>query len=133
MFGEKRMRRGNQVASTGEFAWKALAGIMFVNGCLGIFAPRVLIRGLGVKPELQPGMMYVFRMFGIRTVLIGAELLVQTGERRAEATRRAVLIHASDTVAAFLATTSGKFPKNGRIIVVISAVNTVLAIIANRG
>jgi len=86
----------------------------------------------GVAALFVPGMLYVFRMFGIRTVLIGAELLVQTGERRDEATRRAILIHASDTVAAFLATISGNFPKNGRIIVVISAVNTVLAVIANR-
>ena len=42
-------------------------------------------------------------MFGIRTVLIGAELLMQTGDRRAEALRRAILIHASDTLAALLA------------------------------
>jgi hypothetical protein len=87
---------------------------------------------LGINPDENPGALYVFRMFGIRTVLIGAELLVQTGERRAEATRRAILIHASDTVAAFLATRSGKFPRNGRFIVVISAVNTLLAVIANR-
>ena len=39
---------------------------------------------------------------------------------------------ASDTLAAFLATLSGQFPKRGRTIVLISAVNTVLAIVANR-
>jgi hypothetical protein len=110
-----------------------LACIRLFNGLAALFVPGMLARQLGVDPDENPGMLYVFRMFGIRTVLIGAELLVQTGERRAEATRRAVLIHASDTLAAFLATTSGKFPKNGRIIVVISAVNTVLALIANRG
>ena len=45
---------------------------------------------------------------------LGAELLMQTGDRRAEALRRAVLIHASDTVAAFLASISGNFPKRCR-------------------
>jgi hypothetical protein len=71
-------------------------------------------------------------MFGIRTVLIGVELLVETGERRAAAVRRGILIHASDTLAAYLATLSGNFPKQGRAIVFISAMNTLLAIVANR-
>jgi hypothetical protein len=110
-----------------------LACIRLFNGLAALFVPGTLARQLGVDPDANPGMLYVFRMFGIRTVLIGAELLMQTGDRRAEATRRAVLIHASDTLAAFLATTSGKFPKNGRIIVWISAVNTLLAVLANHG
>src|ERR1700704_4473020 len=109
-----------------------LACVRLLMGLLGLLAPGIPARQIGVDPDANPGVLYVFRMFGIRTVLIGAELLMQTGDRRAEATRRAILIHASDTVAALLATTSGKFPKKGRIIVVISAVNTVLAIIANR-
>jgi hypothetical protein len=58
--------------------------------------------------------------------------LVQTGDRRAEALRRAVIIHASDTLAAVLASLSSNFPKKGRLIVVISAVNTALAFIASR-
>jgi hypothetical protein len=71
-------------------------------------------------------------MFGIRTVLIGIELLVASGDKQREALRRAVLIHASDTLAAFLATLSSNFPKGGRAIVVISAINTALAVLANR-
>ena len=117
---------------TRDIARILLAGIRLFNGLAALFAPGMLARRLGVDPEANPGMLYVFRMFGIRTVLIGAELLVQTGERRAEATRRAVLIHASDTLAALLATRSGRFPKNGRVIVWISAVNTVLAVLTNR-
>ena len=109
-----------------------LALIRLLNGVLALVAPGMLARRLGVDPDANPAVLYVFRMFGIRTVLIGAELLMQTGERRTEATRRAVLIHASDTLAAFLATLSGQFPKNGRFIVGISAVNTLLAWLANR-
>jgi hypothetical protein len=109
-----------------------LAGIRIFNGLAALLVPGLLARQLGIDADANPGIKYVFRMFGVRTVLIGAELLVQTGDRRAEAVRRAVLIHASDTVAASLAAMSGRFPKNGRIIVLISAFNTVLALIARR-
>jgi hypothetical protein len=109
-----------------------LASIRLLNGGLALVAPGFLARQIGVDPDANPGVMYVFRMFGMRTVLIGAELLVQTGERRSEALHRAVLIHASDTLAAFLATQSSQFPGKSRTIVWISALNTALAIIANR-
>jgi hypothetical protein len=119
------------VKSKRDFARILLACIRLFNGLAALLAPAFLARQVGIDPEETPGALYVFRMFGIRTVLIGAELLVQTGDRRSEAVRRAMLIHASDTVAAFLATLNGNFPKNGRIIVLISAANTALAVIAN--
>ena len=109
-----------------------LACIRLLMGLLGLLAPGIPARQIGVDPNANPGILYVFRMFGIRTVLIGAELLMQTGDRRAEALRRAVVIHASDTLAAYLASRSAYFPKKGRIIIWISAFNTLLAIIANR-
>jgi hypothetical protein len=109
-----------------------LAVIRLFNGLAALAVPGVLARQVGVDPDANPGVLYVFRMFGVRTVLLGAELLFQTGDRRAEALRKAPLIHASDTVAAVLASLSGNFPKRGRIIVAISAVNTVLAVIASR-
>jgi hypothetical protein len=114
-----------------EVARILLALIRLVNGLAALLVPGFLARQVGINPDANPGVLYVFRMFGIRTVLLGAELLVQTGDRRSEAVRRAILIHASDTVAAFLATLNGNFPKNGRIIVGISAANTALALIAN--
>src|SRR6266849_1324334 len=109
-----------------------LACVRLLMGLLGLLAPGIPARQIGVDPNANPGILYVFRMFGIRTVLIGAELLIQTGDRRAEALRRAILIHASDTLAAFLATLSGNFPKRGRLIIYISATNTALAVIASR-
>jgi hypothetical protein len=115
-----------------DYARILLACIRLLNGGAALLVPGFLARQIGIDPDANPGVCYVFRMFGVRTVLIGAELLVQTGDRRAESVRRAVLIHASDTVAAFLATRSGHFPKQGRTIVWISALNTALAIIANR-
>jgi hypothetical protein len=115
-----------------DYARALLACIRLLNGGAALLIPGFLARQIGVDPDANPGIVYVFRMFGIRTVLIGAELLMQSGDRRSEAVRRAVLIHASDTLAAFLATLSGQFPKRGRTIVWISAMNTALAIIANR-
>jgi len=109
-----------------------LALIRLFNGLAALLVPGMLARNVGVDPEANPAMLYVFRMFGIRTVLIAMDLLAAPSERRSEAMRRAVVIHASDTVAAFLASLSPKFPKGGRVIVVISAVNTVLAVLANR-
>jgi len=108
-----------------------LACIHLLNGGAALLVPGFLASQIGVDPNANPGVAYVFRMFGIRTVLIGADLLVGGSERRSEAVRRAVWIHASDTLAAFLAARSGQFPKRGRTIVVISALNTALAIVAN--
>jgi hypothetical protein len=115
-----------------DLARIVLALIRLFNGLAAVVVPGVLARQVGVDPEANPGVQYVFRMFGVRTVLLGAELLFQTGDRRAEALRKAPLIHASDTVAAVLASLSGNFPKRGRVIVAISALNTVLAVIASR-
>jgi hypothetical protein len=115
-----------------DYARVLLACIRLGLGGAALLVPGFLARRIGVDPDANPGVAYVFRMFGIRTVLIGAELLVQKGEQRTEAVRRGILIHASDTLAAYLATLSGNFPKQGRAIVVISAVNTALAIVASR-
>jgi hypothetical protein len=115
-----------------DLARVLLALIRLFNGLAALLVPGVLARQVGVDPGANPGVLYVFRMFGVRTVLLGIELLVQTGDRRAEALRRAVIIHASDTLAAALASLSSNFPKKGRVIVVISAVNTLLAVIASR-
>ena len=109
-----------------------LACIRLLNGGLALIVPGFLARQIGVDPDANPGIQYVFRMFGIRTVLLGLELLRPDSERRQVAMRQAVLIHASDTLAAFLASLSSNFPKSGRGIVAISGVNTLLAILANR-
>ncbi len=115
-----------------DYARILLALVRLVNGLAALLAPGFLARQVGIDPDANPGAQYVFRMFGIRTVLLGAGLLTQTGDRRAEALRWGILIHASDTLAALLATLHGNFPKRGRLIVYISAANTALAVIASR-
>ncbi len=126
------MRRMSEGDRRREYARVLLAGMRLFNGFLALLAPGFLARRIGVDPDTNPGILYVFRMFGVRTVLIGADLLVQKGERRTESLRSAVLIHASDTLAALLAVSNGQFPRSGRAIVLISAFNTALAVAASR-
>jgi len=72
-------------------------------------------------------------MFGIRTLLIGADLLLLAGEEQRRATHRAVLIHASDTVSAATCLMNGYLPRRiGVMTTAISAGNTVLALLAAR-
>ena len=110
-------------------ARRLLGAIRIANGSVALFAPAALAGRLGADPAESPALLYAFRMFGVRTVLIGRDLF--RGEPRA--LRAAPLIHASDTVAAALAAASGKVPRRaGLLITAISALNTVLALAARR-
>ena len=112
-----------------KYARLALAGIMFFTGGVGLVAPSLLVRGLGVNPKTTPAILYVFRMFGIRTVLIALDL-VRGGPARERALRAAPLVHATDTTAAALAGLAGLNKRSAIKIVTISAVNTILALLA---
>jgi hypothetical protein len=123
-------RRDGREDWLGQCAWMTLAVIRLANGLLALFAPGFLARQLGVSPETQPAMLYVFRMFGIRTVLFGAALFLQPAARP-RALRQGILIHASDTTAALIAGVFGQLPARSALVaVLISATNTGLAIVA---
>src|SRR5438477_5115801 len=66
-----------------DLARVLLAVVRLVNGAAALAVPGVVARQIGVDPDTNPGALYVLRMFGIRTVLIGVELLVKRGEPRA--------------------------------------------------
>jgi ammonia channel protein AmtB len=116
-----------------DTARKALGAIRIVNGAAGLFAPQLLLRRLGVDTTSpQPGN-YPFRMFGIRTMIIGADLWLLRGEDLRRATRTAVLIHATDTVSAAATAVRGDLPRKQAVVATgISAVNTVLALASAR-
>lgn len=110
-------------------ARRLLGVIRIANGSAALLAPARLAARLGADPAESPALLYAFRMFGVRTVLIGRDVF--RGEPRA--IRAAPLIHASDTIAAALAAASGKMPRRaGLLITGISALNTVLALVARR-
>jgi hypothetical protein len=112
----------------------ALAGIRIVNGSAAVVAPALLARNLGVRRDDNQAVEYVFRMFGIRTVVIGVQLLLPEGELRRASVRTAPIIHASDTAAAALAGITRQIPARAALIATsISALNTALALAATAG
>ncbi|HEX2173908.1 MAG TPA: hypothetical protein VHL09_15855 [Dehalococcoidia bacterium] len=119
--------------STRDGARVLLAGIRLINGLLGLVAPGLIARRFGSAPKENPAAIYALRLFGIRTILIAIDLLHRDGRTRAHAVRVAPLIHASDTMAAILARRSGRLPgQTGAAIVLISALNTLLAVVMQR-
>jgi len=117
-------------AALGTAAVRALAAIRIVNGTLGLLAPQVLVRRTSTDPTtIEP--YYAFRMFGIRTVVLGLDLLTLTGPAQERARTQAVVIHATDTASALLGGLRGDVPPRvARATVAISAVNTALAVVA---
>ena len=109
----------------------ALAVVRLVNGLLGLFAPMVLLRRLGFDESAGRAGVYPFRMFGIRTIVLGVDLLLLDGDERRRATQVAVLIHASDTVSAATAGLTGALPRKAAVMTTaLSAGNTVLAVLS---
>ncbi|MFG3025059.1 hypothetical protein ACGFZQ_42315 [Streptomyces sp. NPDC048254] len=107
----------------------ALAGIRLFNGVTGLLAPDLLIRRLDPDREPpSPAAVYAFRLFGIRTILLGLDLLTNRDERLREDLRDGVLIHGSDTATAATLGLSGRLPpRTAALTTLISAANTVLA------
>ncbi|MCB5181559.1 hypothetical protein [Streptomyces antimicrobicus] len=109
----------------------SLGVVRLVNGVAALAAPQVVARSLGADVR-QPALAHVMRMFGIRTVFIGAELLLlKDPQRIAEALRTATVIHTSDTLSAATAGRCGTLPpRAAKIATTISAVNVLLSLLA---
>ncbi|MFD8542403.1 hypothetical protein [Streptomyces sp. NPDC059649] len=106
----------------------ALAGIRLFNGVTGLLAPSLLIRRLDPDHEPSPAAVYAFRLFGIRTILLGIALLTHDGARLRQDLREGVLIHGSDTATAAMLGIRGQVPpRTAALTTLISATNTVLA------
>ena len=113
---------------TGDYARIALAFVRLANGTVALVAPGTFARRLGLDPPSDRATSYAFRLFGVRTVLIGAQLLGRESEARARAVREAPFVHAADTLAAAIAGVTGQLPAAGATkAVLVSTVNTLLA------
>ncbi len=109
----------------------ALAVVRLVNGTLALLAPMVLLRRLGFDAATGRAGIYPFRMFGVRTILLGADLLLLDGDERKRATQLAVVIHGVDTISAATAGLTGALPRKAAIMTTaLSASNTALAVLA---
>jgi hypothetical protein len=115
----------------GVWARRTLAVVRLANGTLGLLAPQILVKRLGVDPASSTTAYYPFRMFGIRTIVLGADLLTMRDDELRRASATAVLIHSVDTVAAAVGGLRGDVPaKAARLTTAISAVNTLLALVS---
>ena len=120
-----------KVDRTLDYARITLAGIRLFNGVAALFVPATLARQLGVDPAANPAALYALRLFGVRTVLIGAQLLLRDGGVRAHSLRVAPAIHALDASAALIAGERGQLPRRAATTAaIISTVNTLLAMVA---
>jgi len=109
----------------------ALALIRIFNGAAALFAPGALAGRLGVDAERDPAIIYPFRLFGIRTIIIGIELLMPDGPVRRHAIRVAPVIHGSDAITAWLTVFQRQLPPGpAKVTAAISTVNTILALLA---
>jgi uncharacterized protein YjeT (DUF2065 family) len=109
----------------------ALGVIRLTNGLVALLAPEFLAKRLGRAGEGSSSAHYLLRMFGIRTVFLGLDLLLGNEERRREALRRAPIIHGSDVLAALVAGVSHQLPFRAAAAAFgISCVNLWLAIAA---
>jgi uncharacterized protein YjeT (DUF2065 family) len=109
----------------------ALGVIRLTNGLLALLLPSILSKRLGRAGERSSSAHYLLRMFGIRTVFLGLDLLTGDEDHQREAVRRAPVIHMSDAVAALLAGASRQLPFRAAVAAFgISCLNFVLAIAA---
>jgi hypothetical protein len=125
---------GSHTGSAGRVnSWsrRTLAVIRLANGALGLLAPQILVGRLGVDPAANTTAFYPFRMFGIRTVVLGVDLLTMRDDDLRRASATAVLIHSVDTASAVVGGLRGDVPpKAARLTTAISAVNMVLAVLS---
>jgi hypothetical protein len=106
----------------------ALATIRLVNGTLALVAPNALLRRLGADPNVNKVAIYPMRMFGIRTVVLGVQLLIDAPSP--EAARFGVLIHATDAATAITAGVRRELPPRvAAMTSMISLINTGLAVV----
>jgi hypothetical protein len=117
------------IAKTARYA---LGAVRLLAGSSGLLVPTTIIHRFGDdNPAGNPAAIYGLRLFGIRTVLIGADMFLLRGRELDRAVRRAPLIHASDTATVVALRRNKQLsPEVARPFLLISGTNTVLAVIA---
>ncbi|WP_245873277.1 hypothetical protein [Streptomyces phaeoluteigriseus] len=104
-----------------------------MNGVAALLAPQLVARRLGAEPG-RPALIYVLRMFGVRTVVLGVELLcVKDPVELDRALRVGTLIHTSDALSAAWVGQEGTLARRPAVAATaISTVNVALTFLAQR-
>ena len=120
------------IGTLGTTARIALGGVRILAGTTGLLAPAMIISRFGDSdPRANPAAIYGLRLFGIRTMLIGVDLIRLRGRDLDRALWAAPIIHASDTATVLTLQRSKQLsPERARPLALISGLNTVLAVIA---
>jgi hypothetical protein len=111
-----------------DYARLALACIRFVNGAGALAAPAAFARRVGIDADAQPGSLYAFRLFGVRTIVLGAELLSSDRATRERALRIGIVLHGVDAATAAVAGATRQLP--ARAAATAFAVSTANALLA---
>jgi uncharacterized protein YjeT (DUF2065 family) len=113
-------------------AAQILGAIRLLNGAAALVAPSMSARRLGSDPEASPAPLYPLRMFGVRTVVLGVELLWGDERTKARSLRVGRFIHASDTLSAALGGIRRQLPAPVAVLLTtISSFNTLLAFLGS--
>ncbi len=119
------------MAFSRDHARLALATIRLVNGTMALLTPEMMLRRLGAAQGTNEIAIYPLRMFGIRTVLLGVDLLA--GGPVQQKGRVGIVIHATDAASAITAGLRRQLPPRVAIVAAgISVTNTALAAIIAR-
>ena len=117
--------------NTGVVAARTLAGIRLANGILGLLAPRLLLRRLGVDPGRDESAIYPFRLFGIRNIVLGVDLLTTRDAEFRRAAATSVIVHATDLASVVSGGLRGSIPPvPARLVTILSGINTALALVS---
>ena len=115
--------------TAGRRARYILATVRLVNGAAATLAPVAFSKRMGVDASKNPEVIYPLRMFGLRTLLIGGDLLFRRGDGLRQSMLISPAIHAADASAAILAGVNGHLPrKTAATGAAISTANLVLAL-----
>jgi hypothetical protein len=120
------------IETLGKVARITLGGVRIATGTTGLLAPEMIISRFDEgNPKADAAAVFGLRLFGIRTILIGADLIRLHGRDLDHALRAAPLVHATDTATVLRLQRTGQLsPERARPLARISGLNTALAMTA---
>jgi energy-converting hydrogenase Eha subunit A len=111
---------------------RIVGGIRIVNGAAALLAPAATSRRLGVDPDANQAAFYPLRLLGVRSVVLGAELLLGDERSRRRSMRSGVIIYGSDVVAAGLGGLRRQLPpRTAALLAGLSAICAALAAVGS--
>jgi hypothetical protein len=111
-------------------ARQGLAGVRILTGTLGLVAPAILIKRMEPDGRQSPAAVYAFRLFGIRTILLGLDLLIRPDDDVQRELRQGIVIHTSDVLTVVVLGVRRQIPRRTAVLTtLISGTNLALAIV----